>query len=121
MEFPFEFDCQRSGNCCSRPGGFVRVDDADIRAIADEIGMSAAAVRSRYVDASRGVLKSDPSGRCVFLEDGSRAKCEIYPARPRKCQTWPFWEELLRSPELLEGAIRLCPGIRLKPAPDESP
>lgn len=86
------------------------VGDADVAAIAAHLSMSERAVRSRYVDGDR--LKTGLGGRCVFLEDGARTACAIHPARPEKCRTWPFWPELLASPEALADAMRLCPGIR---------
>src|SRR5262245_10256887 len=50
--FPFRFRCQRSGNCCARPEGAVRVSDADVARIAAHLGLGVAAVRSRYVAAT---------------------------------------------------------------------
>ena len=40
QDFSFRFTCKRSGNCCSIPGGIVRVTDADVRNIAVHLGMS---------------------------------------------------------------------------------
>jgi hypothetical protein len=50
--FPFRFRCRRSGNCCARPEGTVRVSEADVARIAAHLGMKDAAFRSRYVAAS---------------------------------------------------------------------
>ncbi|MEY2981909.1 MAG: hypothetical protein RL562_2136 [Planctomycetota bacterium] len=109
--YPFTFRCRRSGNCCARPGGFVRVGPEDIAAIADHLGMSEAGVRARFVALSGDRLREGTGGRCVFLADGLHAGCSIYPVRPEKCRTWPFWPELLTSEEALGQAERLCPGI----------
>jgi len=55
----------------------------------------------------------------VFLVDGRETACSIYAARPEQCRSWPFWPELLRSPQALREAARLCPGIELlQPKPD---
>ncbi|MCA8975145.1 MAG: hypothetical protein KDC98_10505, partial [Planctomycetes bacterium] len=59
QEFPFRFRCRRSGNCCAIPGGFVRVDDGDVTAIAAHLGLGEDAFRSRFVQ---------PDG--VRLKDG---------------------------------------------------
>lgn len=112
--FPFRFRCQRSGNCCARPEGVVRVSSADITRIAAHLGMSEAAVRSRYVAATGDRLADGLGHRCVFLEDGSHASCSIYPARPERCRSWPFWDEH-RDPAALAAAARICPGIALDP------
>lgn len=109
--FPFTFACRRSGNCCARPGGMVRVTGSEARAIAVHVGLTLDAFASRYLAPSRDSLKEGLGGRCVFLEDGAVARCGIYPVRPAKCRTWPFWPELLESPEALAEARRLCPGI----------
>ncbi|HLU39643.1 MAG TPA: YkgJ family cysteine cluster protein [Planctomycetota bacterium] len=116
-DYPFLFACQRSGNCCAVPGGVVRVDDGDVEAIARHLGMTPAAVRSRFVDGDR--LRDGLGSRCVFLEDGrGGSRCTIYPVRPEQCRTWPFWPQLLESEELLRAAVRRCPGIVLrKPLP----
>jgi Fe-S-cluster containining protein len=110
--FPFRFRCRRSGNCCARPAGVVRVGDADVRAIAAHLGMAERAFRSRYVAAGGDRLAEGLGGRCPFLADGGEATCTIYPVRPHRCRTWPYWPELLASPELLAQARRTCPGLK---------
>ncbi len=109
--YPFSFRCRRSGNCCARPGGFVRVGVEDVAAIAGHLGMSEEGVRARYLTLSGDRLRDGPGGRCVFLEDGAQAGCGIYAVRPERCRTWPFWPELLESDDARAQAERLCPGI----------
>ena len=111
-DFPFRFRCQRSGNCCARPEGVVRVSAADIARIAAHLGVTEPAVRSRYIAASGDRLIEGLGSRCVFLEDGSHASCSIYRARPERCHSWPFWDEH-RDPAALAEAVRTCPGIEL--------
>lgn len=89
----------------------VRVTSREAERIAAHLGMSLAAFRSRYLAPSGDRLKDGLGGRCVFLADGATAGCGIYPVRPRKCATWPFWPELLDSPDALAEAMRVCPGI----------
>lgn len=115
--YPFAFRCRRSGNCCARPGGFVRVGPADVTAIAEHLGLSEGGVRSRFLAADGSRLRDGEGGRCVFLQDGAQAGCGIYPVRPERCRTWPFWPELLESDEARAQAERLCPGIEPR-APD---
>ena len=109
--YPFRFECRRSGNCCAIPGGIVRVDDADMRAIAAHLGVSIAAFVSRYVHSDGTRLVDGLGSRCVFLRDGTTAECSIYPVRPQKCRDWPFWPEVVGDSELLRSMQRTCPGI----------
>ena len=109
--FPFRFSCKRSGNCCSVPGGVVRVSAEDVQRIAAHLGLDEVAVRARYLRADGETLRDGEGSRCIFLDDGREASCSIYPVRPEKCRTWPFWPELLSSAELLVEAMRRCPGI----------
>ena len=90
----------------------MRVSAADIERIAAHLGMPEAAFRSRYVAATGDRLTEGLGNRCVFLEDGSHASCSIYPARPERCRSWPFWDEH-RDPAALAEAARICPGIEL--------
>lgn len=89
----------------------VRVSPEDIEAIADHLGMTVEATRSRYLSASGERLAEGLSSRCVFLEGSRQTSCGIYPVRPEKCRTWPYWPELLDNPEGLQRAAALCPGI----------
>lgn len=109
--FPFRWSCKRSGNCCAIPGGFVRVTAADVEAIAAHLGIPAAAFRSRFVQADGERLKDGLGNRCVFLADGREAACTIYPVRPARCRSFPFWPELREDPGLLALVQRTCPGI----------
>jgi len=49
-----------------------------------------------------------PNGDCIFL---SPAGCRVYPVRPDQCKSFPFWNELLRSPQAWEAATARCPGV----------
>ncbi|MBI5850772.1 MAG: YkgJ family cysteine cluster protein [Planctomycetes bacterium] len=109
--WPFAFRCRRSGNCCARPEGVVRVDAADVTRIASHLGLSEAGFRGRYLAAGRDRLVDGPGSRCVFLADGVEPTCTIYPVRPARCRSWPFWPELRDDRDALAAARRLCPGI----------
>ena len=90
----------------------MRVTPDDVARIAAHLGMSEGAFRSRYVAASGDRLAEGNGPRCVFLADGRHASCSIYPARPERCRSWPFWDEH-RDPTALAAAARVCPGIAL--------
>ena len=107
---PFRFECQRSGNCCARPEGFVRVDLGEVRRIAEHLGLSEEGFRGRYLDGER--LKQGVGVGCVFLGgERGRAECTIYAVRPQRCRSWPFWIEVVGSRAGVEEAKRVCPGI----------
>jgi Fe-S-cluster containining protein len=89
----------------------VRVSPAEVAAIAAHLGLGLAGFRSRYLTPSGDRLREGLGGRCVFLEDGAVAGCGIYPVRPEKCRSWPFWPELAASPTARAEAMRLCPGL----------
>jgi len=109
--FPFAFACARSGNCCAIPGGIVRITADEARSIADHLGMTVDAFASRYLQPDGVRLKEGLGTRCVFLRDGGQASCGIYPVRPQRCRSWPFWPELRADPDLLRLVQRTCPGI----------
>ena len=88
----------------------VRVSPEDIERAAAHLGITAAAFRGLYVAASGDRLRERVGPACVFLRDGAQAGCAIYPVRPERCRTWPFWDEL-RDPDALRAAMRFCPGI----------
>lgn len=111
--FPFRFSCQRSGNCCSIPGGVVHITDEDATAIARYLGVTEAAFRGAYMHKHSPTLRDGQGTSCIFLDGGASTTCRIYPVRPQACRTWPFWPELLNDPERLAKAMRLCPGIKM--------
>ncbi len=43
--------------------------------------------------------------------EGRQTACAIYPVRPQKCRTWPFWDGNLRSPDDWNQTAKGCPGI----------
>src|SRR4051812_26119877 len=85
------FTCTQCGNCCTGEPGFIWVDEAEVRAIAEFRQVSVGEVR--YLDAKPVVdrisLREHANGDCVYL-DGRTRGCTIYPVRPKQCRTWPF-------------------------------
>lgn len=60
-------------------------------------------------------VERDGQFDCVLLQrrpDGT-AGCSVYRARPTQCRTWPFWPEMLESPDTWQDARREtpCPGM----------
>lgn len=102
------FACQRSGNCCRRPG-YVYFTRDDVDAAAGFLGISRGEFVQRYlaIEGRRFVLEVDTGG-CRFF-DG--AGCVIHPAKPLQCRSWPFWPELVRTQRAWRAAARGCPGM----------
>jgi Fe-S-cluster containining protein len=102
------FTCRRCGHCCQGAGGIV-LAERDIERLSLHLGISRAALLSRYAETVGGMprLVSGPDGYCVFYRDG----CGIHPARPDVCRAWPFFRGNILDPESLAMAREDCPGI----------
>jgi len=99
--------CFRCGICCTFYQAPLTSEDIDN--IASALGISGSKCISRYavkVPTKEGhVLKHTKKG-CVFLAwdvDG-KARCTIYPSRPKACREWT---PSLAKPECLEGLAKL--------------
>jgi Fe-S-cluster containining protein len=116
---PFHFSCQRSGNCCARPGGRVRFAAETLPALAELLKLTTQGLLSLYlVPGPNGdfLAKEAPGGTCPFLtSEGTRALCTIYPLRPEHCRSFPYREDVLQDPKVLASALRFCPGLRPVP------
>lgn len=109
------FECRRCGNCCGGAPGYVWVDVADVKAMADFLGMPAARFSQQHVRrvGMRLSLLELPDGDCEFLTRDADGKtgCAIHAVRPLQCRTWPFWESNMKSRKTWKIASRGCPGI----------
>jgi Fe-S-cluster containining protein len=106
-----EFRCQQCGNCCTGDPGRVWIDADELQQIADLLGMSTGAVRLHHTRlyGRRLSLTEYANGDCTFFDPETR-RCRVYSARPRQCQTWPFWKSNLKSQHAWEDMQRNCPG-----------
>jgi len=88
------------------------VDDADIAALAHELGLTAAECEKQYVrgEGLARKLYEWPSGDCVFFDEKQR-RCKVYEVRPKQCRNWPFWKLNLGNREAWQRAAAQCPGI----------
>ena len=107
------FKCTGCGDCCTGTPGYVWVNQAEIDALAERLGMSTAEFEKKYVR-TIGVRRSlkelaKSNYDCVFLDSETR-KCTVYEHRPRQCRTWPFWNSNMRTPEAWEQTCEVCPG-----------
>lgn len=94
---------------------------AEEEAMAKEVGLALEDFQRRYTRriGARWSLKElvrDGKHDCVFLDRESqpgKAICSIYHARPRQCRTWPWWSEVVESPEAWADTKERtpCPGM----------
>lgn len=105
------FECTQCGNCCTGAPGYVWVNQQEIDALADHVGLSVEAFEHKYVRrvGVRRSLVEFPNGDCVFF-DGESRRCTVYGLRPRQCRTWPFWHSNVQSEEAWAETCQVCPG-----------
>ncbi|MBL6763678.1 MAG: YkgJ family cysteine cluster protein [Verrucomicrobiae bacterium] len=86
---PTFYDCQRCTACCRWPGQ-VRINDAEISAMAGHLGMAESDFIERFTRIRpdrRGLsLRDKENGECAFL-DGEN--CRVQPAKPQQCRDFP--------------------------------
>lgn len=105
------FECTQCGDCCTGAPGYVWVNNEEITALANTVGLATDDFEARYVRrvGSRKSLIEYDNGDCVFF-DGESRKCKVYEARPRQCRTWPFWDSNIKTPQAWKHACQVCPG-----------
>lgn len=106
------FTCTQCGNCCTGPG-YVWVNDAEVQKLAEFLGDPATVVEAVYttrLPSGRRVLRDNAAGDCIFYDRA--VGCKVYSVRPMQCQTWPFWERNVASPETWAATQKKCPGAR---------
>lgn len=108
------FSCTQCGNCCSGDPGYVWATKEEIKRIAAFLGREDGTLDKDHLRrvGFRYSLTEKPDGDCIFLkrEDG-KAMCSIYPVRPLQCRTWPFWSEVVRTPDSWARVAKKCPGM----------
>jgi Fe-S-cluster containining protein len=99
--------CFRCGICCTcyHPS----LTPEDIEDIASALGISRSKCITRYavkVPTKEGYLLKHTKKGCVFLawDADGKARCTIYPSRPKACREWT---PSLAKPECLEGLAKL--------------
>src|SRR5579871_714152 len=104
------FCCTRCGKCCTGAPGRVWVNDEEMAVIAEYQNEPLDQVVGLYTRvAERGrSLRENANGDCIFYDP--EKGCTIYPVRPRQCQTWPFWESNVATPQDWQRTCDVCPG-----------
>ena len=113
MPREIHYQCQRCTNCCRWPGQ-VKVEPAEIAAIAQFLDMDEYDFIQRYTrlrEQRDGLsLIEKPNGECIFLQGRD---CAVQPVKPVQCagfpNTWNFpgWREVCEA----------VPSLRDAPAP----
>lgn len=105
------FQCTQCGNCCTGSPGYVWVDDADLRDMAEHLDKPIGELRLLHTRPAQGrvSLTEYANGDCTFFDPQTR-RCRVYPVRPKQCRTWPFWQSNLADPEAWRRTQSTCPG-----------
>ncbi len=106
------FRCTGCGDCCTGAPGYIWVNQAEIDALAEHLGISSDAFESKYVRkiGIRRSLHELPGSYDCVLFDAETRKCTVYEARPRQCRTWPFWNSNVRTEKTWAETCEVCPG-----------
>jgi Fe-S-cluster containining protein len=99
--------CFCCGICCTRYQPPLSAED--INNIASALGISRSKCVSKYavkVPIKEGYLLKRTKRGCIFLawDADGKARCTIYPSRPKACREWT---PSLAKPECLEGLAKL--------------
>ena len=107
---PVRFECQPDCfKCCMKPG-VVYFDKEDIQNAAKFLEIKTSEFKKQFLQKDFGVweMELEEGEACRFLTmDG----CAIHPAKPKQCQTYPFWKENLETRKHWQLAAGFCPGI----------
>lgn len=105
------FVCTGCGKCCTGASGSVYVSQADLKRLAEFLGMPAGKFAKQYTRSflgRRALIDRPRSPDCVFLEGKA---CTVYEARPTQCRTYPWWVRNLHDRESWQEAAEVCEGI----------
>jgi Predicted Fe-S-cluster oxidoreductase len=115
--FDFGFDpsaCESCpGYCCCGASGTIWVNQDDILKICRFLQTSPIDFIPQYLNRINNRLSikeriGEYGPECVFFDSHQRC-CSIYPARPRQCRTFPFWEYFKRNKDEL---VKECHGVK---------
>lgn len=114
MKSDIWYQCDRCTACCKWPGD-VRLEDAEVDAIASYLGMEVDAfiqqlTRLRMNRNGLSLIEKE-NHECIMLEDG---QCKIQPVKPSQCKgfpnrwNFPGWEKVCQAkPIPMERALSL--------------
>ena len=106
------FSCTRCGNCCTGSPGTVFVSPPEIEELATAVELDADAfiqVYTRTLADGATSLRERSDGSCALYDP--QKGCTVYGARPKQCQTFPFWRNVVASAAAWDREARQCPGM----------
>lgn len=124
QSFNFSFDssaCETcGGKCCTGESGYIFCSIDELKLIASFLKLPFNDFTQKYVKkvGYKYSLIEKPdiqakSYACIFFDTTSR-KCQIYPIRPKQCQTFPFWDSFLdRNSQEFRSLIEMCKGVKI--------
>lgn len=103
------FSCTACGDCCGGAPGYVWVDEAEKKLLADHLEMDIKDFNKQFIRkvGKKESLIEQENYDCTFLKKG---KCTVYEARPIQCRTFPFWKAALKDREEFVDITLDCPG-----------
>jgi Fe-S-cluster containining protein len=106
MRFQCQPGCTR---CCDRAGE-VYLTREDIARLAAHLSIARAEFRRRYLCGTPPLLRFRRlrHKQCPFLLPEG---CSVHEAKPLQCSSFPYWPELLASPDERREAATYCPGM----------
>jgi len=108
------FSCVKCSSCCRGAPGYVFLSKSDLARLLDCLHLDFPRFFRDYctlVDSGIGLsvsLAEKDNYDCVFWSDRG---CSIYDSRPVQCSTYPFWSNIVDSPEEWKSESARCPGI----------
>ncbi len=88
------------------------VSEEEIAALARRLSMGQDEFRRRFTRQVVGIgisLIEKPNDDCVLYD--RRHGCAAYEDRPRQCRSWPFWRNVVETPESWDYEAKECRGM----------
>ena len=81
--------------------------------MADHLGLAISTFKSRYDirwdhETHTWMIDAHPSGCPLLTSDRG---CSVHPVKPKQCQTFPFWSELIADAAAWNETKTYCPGM----------
>jgi Fe-S-cluster containining protein len=108
------FHCSGCGRCCLGHADehYIELAPGEAEKIRQVLNIDKKSFKRDYLvslDNKGKGIRINAQGRCMLLDENNR--CSVYPVRPRQCVTYPFWPELMQSPESWHAESVRCEGI----------
>ena len=104
------FECQPGCTKCCDMEGMVYLSEDDVTKAARFLHMKQANFEAKYIYRTRHQrrFRKPRNKQCPFL---GKTGCEIHPAKPTHCLTYPFLPEIVERLSTWRATGKLCPGI----------